>query len=217
VTSTGFYVDGVLRRLKHETSDLHHEAERHVRILDDDATEATYVRYLGRMLGFHGPMEDAFALHGALVAAGFEPESRRKSHLLRADLAALAFDAALVPACRDLPEIESLARAVGAAYVIEGSTLGGSFIIARMRARLGHLVGLASAFLEGYREATGPRWRQFATVVEAAITDDHAADAAVDAARATFTALTSWLDEPALDPPHPFRAAVRERRAVLRS
>ena len=185
-----------LRRLKDETLDLHHEAERYVRILDDDATDATYARYLARMLGFHSPMEDAFAHHAELSAAGFDAASRRKQDLLRADLAYLGLGASVIPMCANLPDISVLARAVGAAYVLEGSTLGGAFIITRMRLRLGHVVGSATAFLEGYGDATGPMWRRFAAIVGRVMVDAETSDAVVDAARATFIALIEWLDEP---------------------
>jgi len=193
-----------LQRLKNETLDLHREAERHVRILDDDATEATYVRFLSRMFGFHGPMEDALAGQVELSDAGFDAASRKKQPLLRADLQRLGRDVSAIPLCAGLPDISMIARAVGAAYVLEGSTLGGKFIISRMRGRLGHLVGSASAFLEGYGEATGPMWRRFTGIVEGTIVDAQTGDAAVDAARTTFTTLIEWLDEPGSEPPHPF-------------
>ena len=193
-----------LQRLKNETLDLHQEAERHVRILDDDATEATYVRFLTRMFGFHVPMEDALAGQVELAAAGFDAASRQKRRLLRADLEHLGLDVSAIPLCADLPDISVLARAVGAAYVLEGSTLGGKFILSRMRVRLGYLVGSASAFLEGYGDATGPQWRRFTGIVEGVIVDAKTGDAAVDAARTTFTTLIEWLDEPGEEPPHPF-------------
>ena len=193
-----------LHRLKNETLDLHHEAERHVRILDDDATEATYVRFLTRMFGFHSAMEHVLAGHAALSAAGFDAASRRKQRLLRADLERLGCDVSAIPLCADLPDIRAIARAVGAAYVLEGSTLGGPFILSRMRVRLGYLVGSASAFLEGYGDATGPMWRRFTDIVEGVIVDAETGDAAVDAARATFITLITWLDERDAEPPHPF-------------
>jgi heme oxygenase len=195
----------VSRFLKHETADLHREAERHVRILDDDATEATYARYLMRMLGFHAPMEDRFAAHQGLAEVGFDVWVRRKQGLIRDDLAALGLAGVPAPRCADLPDVGNLARALGAAYVLEGSTLGGPFIIARMRVRLGHLVGVATAFLEGYRSATGPMWRSFSALVERCLAAPAARDAAVDTARSTFAKLIAWLDEVPAEPPQPFR------------
>jgi len=103
-----------LRRLKDETIDLHVEAERHVRILDADATAATYGRYLARLLGVHAPMEAAFCAHEQLAAIGFEPERRRRAGLLSQDLASLGMAPANVPHCDALPEIADVSRALGA-------------------------------------------------------------------------------------------------------
>jgi len=159
-------------------------------------------------------MEERFAGHAGLAAAGFDAAARRKQALLRADLEALAVDHARLPRCADLPEIGELPRAVGAAYVLEGSTLGGPFIVSRMRARLGHLIGRATAFLEGYRERTGAMWRGYGALAERALAGDDALRAAIAAARSTFAKLVAWLDEPAVDPPHPFRG-LRPRQVTL--
>jgi heme oxygenase len=188
--------------LKDRTADLHLEAERHVRILDREATEATYVRYLTKMYGFHVPLELAFARHAVLEAAGYGASGRVKRSWLVHDLVALGADAA-PPMCTDIPSLGSVRRAIGVAYVIEGSTLGGRFILSKMKPRFGHLVGRATRFLEGYRENTGPRWMQFGALAERVLYDDVALDAAIAGARETFQRLTIWLDEPAMDPPHP--------------
>lgn len=200
-----------LQELRAETAELHALAERHVRILDADATDAMYARYLARMYGFHVPMEDAFARHDALVAAGFDAAGRRKRALLSRDLAFFGVVADRLPLCTALPPMETLPQAVGAAYVVEGSTLGGAFIVARMRARLGHLVGPATAFLDGYGVQTGPQWRGFVALAERALPDEASRAAAGAAACATFAALIAWLDEPAADPPHPHRGLARRR------
>lgn len=79
----------VSRRLKHETADLHREVERHVRIPDDDATGATYARYLMRMFRFHAPMADRVAAHPGLAEVGDDAAARRRQDLIRDDRAAL--------------------------------------------------------------------------------------------------------------------------------
>lgn len=187
----------LLKLLKQETHDLHVEAERHVRILDPDATEAQYVRYLQRMHGFHAAIEGAFATHPELAAAGFDAAGRAKRALIEADLAAYGATAgALAP----VPDVGGLARGVGAAYVIEGSTLGGAFILAKMRPQR------STRFLAGYGDATGARWRAFGQIVTR-VQDE---TAAIAAARETFAALIAWLDEPARPQPRPF---YREARA----
>ena len=182
-----------LRRLKDETADLHLAAEGHVHILDPAATARDYRDYLGAMLGFHRPMEARLAV---LDPLGFASPSRRKAHLLESDLRALG-DEAGWPDCARLPALPGIAEAIGAAYVLEGSTLGGRFILSRLPPRLARLSGVATAFLDGYGAATGARWRDFAGVVERGLVDDAAVDAAVAGARATFTALSAWRAAPA--------------------
>lgn len=201
-----------LAHLREETAALHQQAERHVRILDPDATDTTYARYLARMYGFHVPMEDLFARDRVLTAAGFDPLGRRKRALLARDLDALGVDARALPLCAALPSIVTAGDApgaIGAAYVIEGSTLGGAFILARMRARLGHLIGRATAFLDGYGPETGARWKAFVALAERLLVEREARAAAAASARATFAALIAWLDERAADPPHPHRGLGR--------
>jgi heme oxygenase (biliverdin-IX-beta and delta-forming) len=192
-----------VRRLKQATLDLHEAAERHVRILDDDATVATYVRFLDRMFGVHAATEAAFADHAELAAAGFDAASRCKSPLICADLAELG----AVPSTSRciVPELGGLARGLGAAYVIEGSTLGGAFVRSRLR-----IPNVPTAFLAGYGAQTGPMWKRFIAICEASRVE---LDDAIAAARAMFEALIDWLGEPARDAPQPFRGLRREVRA----
>lgn len=201
-------------RLREDTAPLHAQAERHVRILDADADRATYARFLTRMLGFHAAVEDVFADHAGLAALGFDAAGRRKRGLLVRDLTALGVEARGLPRCASLPALATTAEVVGAAYVVEGSTLGGAFVRAHLPPGLAPLAGVATAFLDGYGAETGPRWRRFVAIVEEALADDEARAAGSRAARATFAALIAWLDEPAAEPPHPYRGLARFAREV---
>lgn len=181
-----------LRALKERTRDLHLRAEEYVRILDDDATRDDYARYLHAMHGFHAPLEDAFAADAQLAEVGFAAPERRKQAMLRQDLAALG-DHDDPVRCPSLPSTRTLARRLGVAYVLEGSTLGGKFILARLPAALAPLHGTATRFLEGYGAATGARWRELGAIVERCLTSETAEAEAVAGARETFTTLIDWL------------------------
>ena len=198
-----------LRRLKVETASLHARAEEYVRILEEDATLAKYHRYLAAMHGYHAPMEAGLAAHEALAAVGFDAIVRRKRTLIESDLAALGDPRKAWPACPRLPEIGSLGRAIGAAYVIEGSTLGGRFILSKLPPALAPLRGRATAFLEGYGAETGARWRAFGEVVERALDTPALEDDAVAGACETFTRLSDWLA--VHEAPHAAREAPRPR------
>lgn len=189
------------RALRDGTLALHRETERHVRILDPDATTATYARFLSRMYGFHAALEDAFADHAALIATGFQPEARRKQGLLVADLHVLGVDALDYERCRTLPSVATLARALGAAYVVEGSTLGGAFV----QSRLSPALKTTTRFLAGYGARTGEMWKAFGAIVDTQLADERSLAEAVGAARDTFACLITWLDEPGREPPQPYR------------
>jgi heme oxygenase len=180
-----------LRALKERTQDLHQEAETYVRILDADAGLPDYARYLAAMHGFHAPLEAALAADPALAEAGFDAPARRKRQLLERDLASLG--AALPAPCAALPQVGSLARRLGVAYVLEGSTLGGKFILARLPAGLAPLRGIATSFLDGYGAATGARWREFGAIIERFVTSETVEAEAVAGARDTFGRLIDWL------------------------
>lgn len=206
-----------LRRLKEETAALHARAEQFVRILDEDASVADYHRYLVAMLGYHDPLERLLAGHAGLVAAGFEAERGARRELLERDLANLGDVRTAWPACPRLPDVESLPRAIGAAYVLEGSTLGGRYILAKLPQALAGLRGRATAFLEGHGDSTGPRWRSFADVVERAVATRENAHLTVAGACETFARLIDWLaqhEQPSDRPPARPMPLVRPRPAA---
>lgn len=182
--------------MKDSTHALHLRAEQYVRILDHDATVIDYARYLRAMYGFHAPIEAALAGDPALEAAGFAATQRRKSPLLARDLHWIDPCDSVPPCCAALPASDSVARRIGIAYVIEGSTLGGKYILAHLPPRLAALRGTATAFLEGYGAQTGARWRGFGEIAERLLAADPAPDAeseAITAAHDTFERLIAWL------------------------
>jgi heme oxygenase len=145
------------------------------------------------MLGFHAPVEELFARDEALAAAGFAARSRLKSHLLLADLRAVCPDRAAVPRCDSVPVRGSLPRMLGIAYVIEGSTLGGKYILAHLPPPLAALRPAATAFLAGYGEQTASQWKSFVAIAERELRTPTAEADAVAGARATFEHLIDWL------------------------
>ena len=183
----------VLRELKHGTADLHEEAECYVRILDEDATLDDYARYLRAMHAFHAPIEAVFATHADLCEAGFDPGLRCvKAQWMRDDLRALG-DRFVAQPCAELPNASTLARAIGIAYVLEGSTLGGRFILSKLPPAIAAVRGIATRFLDGYGKDTGVLWRAFGDLACREITTPIEEASAVHAARETFSHLISWL------------------------
>jgi len=92
-------------------------------------------------------------------------EQRLKAPLLQADLRALgASESELLQPTPQVLKFENSAHALGFAYVLEGSTLGGQVIRKAVAAAAGPLLGLT--FFGAYGPDTGTRWKQFCQVIE---------------------------------------------------
>src|SRR3954464_6094559 len=96
-----------------------------------------YAALLRRMLGFHLAVERCVAEGPSVLGLGIDVTERRRSPLLRADLAALGATDEGVEAAA-LPALGSAAQVLGCLYVVEGSTLGGRELARRLDHLLPH-------------------------------------------------------------------------------
>lgn len=148
---------GILERLRAQTRAQHERLDRGVRMGTDEVTRDGYGAFLRGSLAIVRPLERALEPHGALELP------RGRSESLSADLAHLALvDDVASP---DVRFVESRADAMGVAYVMEGSALGGQVLARRVAPALGlategpERAGLA--YLRVHGDAPGPRWRAF--------------------------------------------------------
>ena len=143
-----------------------HEAVEGAVALDrPDFSLADYRRFLEVMLAAHEPFEQG---PGALPElAAFLPDlaERAKAASLRSDLRTLGSDPPFLE-----PLTSSVGEALGALYVLEGSTLGARFVLASIRARFGAAVDGATSYLEGSGENRAQRWQEFGRALERAAT-----------------------------------------------
>jgi heme oxygenase len=178
--------DSLHARLREATAPAHEALERD---LDWEVRVATLPGYrdlLIRLRGFHAAYEPVIGI--ALADAPFF-DPRRRLPSLDADLHALdgpAPDTLPAPAA---PRLDGPGAALGALYVLEGSTLGGA-VIGRHVARL-HGAGVPLAYYAGRGRATGPLWRAFRERLDGL--PEAEADAAFAAGIATFEAMRGWL------------------------
>ncbi len=177
--------DDILARLKEATAGIHQQVERQVRILDPQAPASAYVDYLSKLLGFHAPLEHALEGAGLPVLEG-----RAKTPLLAQDLWALGVDPEYLAWCRQLPQVSTRAQALGAAYVLEGATLGGKHVLSRLGDRA---PAHASRYLDCYGPQVGARWNAFRQTLREEVSPQEAPEC-LAAAVGTFEALSRWLE-----------------------
>jgi heme oxygenase len=154
-------------------------------VKDGTVTLPEYRALLISLYGFYQPFETAIS-----------PERIRTGWLER-DLASLGVAAAALPGirlCADIPRYDSLARRLGALYVVEGSALGGRMLCRGLDGLLGAAAMEGRRFFAGRGAHTSAAWRDFLDRLEPAGAEPMGRAALVSAALETFLVFETWLN-----------------------
>jgi heme oxygenase len=182
----------VLRMLRTGTAAEHEAVERALDLLDPELDRGRLIEVLALLHGFWLAAEaglDAWAAAcpGDADAVGWS--RRRRAPLFEADLAALG---AAAPADRPLlPALPGTDEALGRMYVLEGATMGGTFID-RHLAALPALSDVRLRAFTPYGAETGAMWHAFRRATRDRVAAGGDAAAVVASARDTFGALAAW-------------------------
>lgn len=174
--------------LKHATAQAHERLD--ARFSRFDLTDRNdYGAFLLAQAGAFLPTEAALDDAGAGTVIG-DWSDRRRASALRADLAALGLDE---PPPVRIPAIEGEVAILGAAYVLEGSRLGGAMLLRQMPD------DLPRAFMS----AGNPKlWRAFVTHLDHRLSspnDIAAASAVASSVFEAFASSASVLETPGRD------------------
>ena len=149
-----------LDRLRAATRDMHERLDRRMDAIERLADPVLREELLARYAAFHLPADAALAPHLDSVA-GLDFGERSRAPLL-------------TDANDDghpcFPRPGSRGEALGMLYVLEGSTLGGRFILRELTRR--GVDDPRLSFLDPYGAETGRRWRGFLDVLERETADD---------------------------------------------
>lgn len=176
----------------------HHE--RIERVLDLPGSihdEADYVRLLSGLYGFYAPLEARLRFHEAhLRTLNFAPDTRLKAHQLSEDLRACGLgerEISALPLCRKVPQLPTWQHALGAMYVLEGSTLGGQIIARALRSSLHLNPDAQMNFLLSYGARTGAMWSSFVKILNVVELSASERSDVLAAAGETFQAMENWM------------------------
>lgn len=173
----------VHRRLREETADAHGAIEKVALATGFLHDPLAYGRYLAALHGFYRGVEDALARVPDLERWLPDLAMRRKTGWLADDLRALAIAA---PPDRFEAHVPDVAAALGIAYVTEGATLGGRWILAHLATSIPLA---ARRFFAGYGPETRARFLAYCKAVE-----EHREHGAIaSAAVQTFRDMQTWI------------------------
>src|ERR1700761_2537757 len=151
-------------RLRESTHIAHQAAEKKMIVaLKRIETFEDYIRMLNWLYGFYAPIEGLVKeqLSDKNIP---DMEKRFRAEYLQWDIRDSGLPAPPQDTCDELPVINSIERALGALYVLEGSTLGGR-IIAGMISRQLETNG-SQTYFNGYGAETGHMWQSFKEILD---------------------------------------------------
>ncbi len=157
---------------------------------------AEYKACLQRFYSLYEPLEKSLARFADWPAIGVELPQQLQAARLTADLEQLGvspFQLELAPeAC--LPALPDFPHALGALYVMAGSTLGSQVILRHLSTVLGSEIAGADAFFRGHGASTGARWNQFRISLDGyGVAEPGNYPQVIEGAMATFRAVGAWM------------------------
>jgi heme oxygenase (biliverdin-IX-beta and delta-forming) len=124
--------------------------------------------------------------------------SRRKAASILTDLKTLGKVGSSTLSIPLIPEINAGFAALGAIYVLEGSTLGGKVIKELISKQLNRSSDTSFGFFDGYGENTFKMWQDFKLAIDRLLLTEQEYLQIIDTANKTFTTLKNWMQhEPA--------------------
>ena len=180
----------ILQQLRSGTADLHESLETALPLGSMDLTLDRYIQVLQGFRGFFAGWEPA-ARNAAPPALAPLLLERARTPLLDRDLAALGCIPELAIATA-LPAMSGIVSLLGSMYVLEGSRLGGQYLVRGLESRLGLTPQRGLSFFYGFGPQTGSQWKAFCAIVEQHVPPS-ASQEAVAAARSTFLAVHHWM------------------------
>lgn len=183
-----------MERLRNETKTSHQQLEKAtIPYIKQSINEQAYAHVLKMFYGYFKPVEEQIqSLVNDTILEDIK--ERRQSGAILEDLKAIGAGEASLIVSEALPVFESIPQALGAMYVLEGSTLGGRFISQMLAKQLNRSAENGIAFFSGYGEQTDTKWKKFTEMMNKYVTNHPLnADEIVASANETFSKFGAWI------------------------
>jgi len=178
-------------QLKESTQPSHQALEKKmVSMIKNIRTREDYVKFLKLMYGYYAALEKRVQEYVSDVEIG----KRRKAEQLLQDISYFEAATTVNDSCNELPPIRSNAEALGAMYVMEGSTMGGSTIARMIKGQAGIDGPSGFSFFNGYGEETGKMWEEFKVFLNRPFDEMEKLNLILTANR-TFITFSNWIDK----------------------
>ena len=180
-------------RLKSFTASSHQKLEKSVLgLIHTLQTSADYSYLLGLFYSYFGGLESLIRAQGVEKYLPDYNERRNVKSILE-DLLALHVSNPVICQKNQLPIIDSPFRALGAFYVMEGSTLGGVYIIKMIQKKLSGKENIFH-FFSGYGDRNPLMWNRFKNALDHSTADEEEMALILSGAEDTFHSFYEWIN-----------------------
>jgi heme oxygenase len=183
----------ISEEIKNATTQSHHLLEKLVvEKIRSISTLNDYADLLRLFFSYFGGLELLIDEH---LSTQYFPDlhDRRKAALISQDLQRLGEQVPKMLDPKLLPAIKNRHQALGALYVIEGSSLGGKHIEKMIRNKLPDAAN-EFLFFVGYGDKTTEMWNGFKNVLNNISGNQHEIDDIISGACDTFLKFTEWIN-----------------------
>lgn len=180
-------------KLKEETKTYHHQTEvALIGRIKAISNKDDYALLLKMFYGYFGGLEEHIdaAIDTTLMD---DYHQRRKTSAIAEDLQALNADVPTVANGDNLPSITNHLQALGALYVIEGSTLGGKIISKMIAQKLDPSHSDALSFFNSYGDDTMNMWNSFKDKMNSQAQTEAEQAVVTETANSTFRHFADWI------------------------
>lgn len=181
-------------RLKKETQPSHIELEKiTIPLIKNANTTQAYGQLLQLFYGYFKPLEDRI---DSYFNSNIIPDynERRKAFVILDDLHHIGLHEVKLTVSDNLPSVKNMSQALGALYVLEGSTLGGT-IISKMIVKNLQLESFDGVkFFSGYGKETIAKWEAFKHYTNTYTASKQEEDIVISSATETFNKFKSWVE-----------------------
>lgn len=186
----------ISEQLKEHTREVHAATEKQLVGLIKQLSKADdYARLLELFYSYFHPIEQQImeTLPSEILP---DLERRRKTAAILYDLRDLTARSELsVAISTAIPKINTPYQALGALYVVEGSTLGGKVIANMISQRLNLGAPFALSFFSSYGDRAFEMWNDFKSAINNMVLTPAQSEELLQAAYETFRMFGNWIHE----------------------
>ena len=182
----------ISQKLKRETTESHQKLEKKIILqIKNIKRDEEYGRLIAAFYGFISPLEQQ--IMGKLTESTMPDIGQRaKANLLEDDLNEIGAEI-MTKQRVDLPEIRNQYDAIGALYVLEGSTLGGQIIKKMVQKALNKSTDTGFAYFSSYGSETRTYWANFIRTIDSMELQNDEEEAIIARANDTFQKFYQYM------------------------